>query len=217
MVFSYVHFVFFIVICYLKYLQVRGCSGVYLECLMTSFKGNICNPVPWGECQQLIIQDQEFRLNLWSCWLWYILHFHILEELNNHFLAFFPDTVQLRLLHSSALGLCQEPVGLVALRKIKDKPTNFLSNSFGMHNVQRMRREWCLLNWIICFGLKGKLFLELYLWCELTEVFWSSVQQEQGLFYQQMWQLCFVSWNQCLVTVSPFFCGSQLWEDSEHR
>lgn len=58
-------------------------------------------------------------------------------------------------------------VGLVALRKIEDKCTNFGSNSFGMHNIQRIRRERCLLNWIICFGLKGnKLFLVLYLWCE---------------------------------------------------
>lgn len=60
---------------------------------------------------------------------------------------------------------------MVVLRKIEDKTTNFVSDSFGMRDVQRMRRERCLLSGIICFGLKGKLFLELYLWCELTEVF----------------------------------------------
>lgn len=156
MVFSYVHFVFFIVICYLKCPQVRGCSGVYLECLMTSFRGDICNSVPWGGCPQLLIQEQEFRLNLGSCWLWHILHFHIPGELSNHFLTFFPE--------AAALELCQKPVGLVVLRKTEDKGANSVSNSFGMHKVQRIRRQRCLFNWIICFSLKGsKLFLELYI------------------------------------------------------
>lgn len=174
MVLSCVHFVFFIVICYLKYLQVHGCSAVYLECLMTNFRGNICNPVPWGECQELTSRTRS------SGWAWALADCNTsctvtcLKSWITIFCPSFP------ILYSCCTPLHSwEPVGLVVLRKIEDKPTNFVSSSFGIHNVQRIRREWCLLNWIICFGLKGtKLFLELYLSCELSEVFWSSAQQE---------------------------------------
>lgn len=183
---------------------------------MTSFRENICNPVLWGEHQQSIIQDQELRLNLWNCWLWYILPFQILAQLINSFLAFISDTIAQAaallwagtLLEACAFGSFEE-----------DKTAIFVSNSFGRHNVWRIRRERCLLNWVICFGqncLKGNLFLELYLQLDSTEVFWSSLWQDQGLFYQQMRTTLFCNLKfvfSCSVSVSwmTFMRSCRTW------
>lgn len=75
-----------------------------------------------------------------------------------------------------------------------------------MHKVQGIRRGWCLLNWIICFGLKGnKLFLELYL-CSELRCFEVQSNRNRDCFTSRCDLLCFVSWNQCLVPLSLFFC-----------